>query len=365
MTRLNVPVEWLEPNPWNPNVMAPDIFKALKVDVIAGDYDPLVVSPKNVFYGDPDLPGDRYVIVDGEHRWIAAVEGDVGYVDIDIRTMTESEAKVYNYRRNLVHGEIDPVKEAELFELDVKELGSEETVAERYGRSRSYVAGRRRLLKLVEPVKQLYREPDKAFVELKKDEIAAGIVEENPDEEYTDEQMAEMVEAVLDVNEFVPRGTLTTSHMETIAGLPEETQKRIATRILEENLTVRDTEDAVRLYNESVARRKRFENAFERAVQKTCPSCGAPPKDFEKRTVWTSRGSTDTYNENRFDCSQCYDDWDYMIKHVPPEEKAERKTEKRAERMREIQANPSYVHRVETLKTSATARIINTKQGGK
>ena len=348
MTRLNVSVEWLEPNPWNPNVMTPDIFEALKVDVIAGDYDPLVVSPKNVFYANPDLPVDRYVIVDGQQRWSAAVEGDVGYVDVDVKPITDADARSYCYRKNRERGQLDPVKEGSLFELDVKELGSEEAVAERYGRSRSYVAGRRRLLKLAEPVKQLYREPEKILVELKKDEIAAGIVEENPEEEYTEQEMTEMVDAVLDVNKFVPRGTLTTSHMEAIAGLPEEAQKQVATRILEENLTVRDTEEVVRLYHENVARRKRFEEALERAVQKTCPECGAPPKDFESYSVWNREGQSKGYHEDRFDCSQCYNDWDFMVNYVPPEEKAEKESKERAKRMREIQANPSYVRRVET-----------------
>lgn len=346
MTVQNVPLEWLEPNPWNPNVMDPEAFEDLKADVIAGDYEPLVASPKNVFYGDPELPSDRYVIVDGEHRWRAAVEADVGYVDVDIRLMTEAEAKSYNYRRNSIRGSMDPVKEGELFDGDVEELGSEEAVAERYGRSRSYVAGRRSLVRLAEPVKQLHRAPKKGFEALKKEELAADIVGSNPTEAYTEQEVTEMVDATWEEQKIVPRGTLTKSHMEAITGLPEESQKQVATKIVEENLTVRDTETVVRLVHEKMARHTRFEEALERAVQKTCPECGALPEDFEKLYTWGDQDQK--FNEDRFECSRTrYHDWPYMKRAPSKERQLEEQRKERSKTLSEARLNPRYIRREE------------------
>lgn len=342
---MQVDVDHLEPNPWNPNVMSSEDFEGLKADVIAGDYNDIVVSPKNIFYGDQDLPSAQFVIVDGEHRWRAAVDADVGYINIDVREMSEAEAKAYNYRRNVIRGSMDPVKEGELFNLDVEELGSEEAVADRYGRSRSYIAGRRSLVKLPESVKLLHREPEKGLEELKKIEIEAGILEDNPDEEYTPEQMEEMVEATVEANEFVPRGTFSTSHMEALAGLSEGDQTELATRIVERNLTVRDTETAVRNIKERVERRARFEEALERAVTPNCPECGAPPKDFERRG-WSEYETR--YDEDSFRCSQCYNDWPYMVKAPSRERRLEEQRGARSERLSEARANPGYIRRAET-----------------
>jgi ParB-like chromosome segregation protein Spo0J len=325
--------------------MDPETREDLKADVIAGFYNPVVVTPLNVYYGDPALATDQYVIVDGENRWLAAVEADIGFLDVDVKPLTESEARLYCYRMNKVKGAIDPLKEGEFFNLEVEALGSEEAVAERYRRSRSYVAGRRSLVRLAEPVKQLYRKPKKGLEELKKVEIEAGILEDNPDEEYSSEQMEEMVETILEVNEFVPRGTLTASHMEALAGLPEKMQSHVATKIVEENLTVRDTENFVRLVKDKIARRARFEEALERAVQKTCPECGNPPKGFDE--LYSYGGQDPSFNEDNFDCSSCYRDWPYMKKAPSKEKQLEKARKERSEKLSEANLNPKYIRREE------------------
>ncbi|MCW4020103.1 MAG: ParB N-terminal domain-containing protein [Candidatus Bathyarchaeota archaeon] len=74
-----LPVSSIEPNQFNPNVMSEDKFQVLLNDMkVKGprhevSVDPIIVSPKNVFYNDPDASPDRYVIVDGENRWKGAL----------------------------------------------------------------------------------------------------------------------------------------------------------------------------------------------------------------------------------------------------------------------------------------------------
>jgi len=344
MSEKSVPVEWLEANLFNPNVMTPEKFEDLKADIVAGNYNPVVVTPKNIYHVNPEIPSDRYIIVDGEHRWRAAVEADVGYIDVDVRQMTEAEAKLYCYRRNSVKGDIDPVKEGDFFNLEVEILGSEEAVAERYGKSRSFVASRRALTRVAEPVKQMLREPEKGFAELKRAELAADIVESNPEEEYTEEQVSEMVDASWDDQEIVPRGTLTTSHMEALVGLPEDAQKQVATQIVEKNLTVRETEKVVKRVNEDAARRTRFEAALERALQKTCPECGAPPGDFEE--TWNSG----EFDEHRFQCSKTrWHDWPYMKRAPSKVKQLEKERKERSKKLSAAKLNPKYIRRVEEM----------------
>ena len=207
MSVIRVPVDHLEENNWNPNVMDPEKFEALKVDVVAGNYNPIVVTSKEAFHGDPALPYNRYVIVDGAHRWRAAVEVGLETIDIEEKELTEAEAKAYNYRKNWERGSMDPLKEAALFQSEVDLELTQEDIATKYHRSRPYVANRLRLLNVSESVRAIYRDPEEGFKAVKKEELAADIVESNPQEEYTADQMDDMVEAALEEQDIVPRGT--------------------------------------------------------------------------------------------------------------------------------------------------------------
>ena len=347
--RVSIPVGHIDPNKWNPNVMDEDTFQALKVDIISDDYDPIVVSPENIFYGDPDLPTDRYVIVDGEHRWRAAVEGDVGFIDVDVRPFTEAEAKSYNYRRNRERGHIDPLKEARLFDADVQALledgmgvlEAENVVAESYLVSRSLVASRRSLLRVSEPVVKMFRAPEAGLKEL--------------------EEEGELP---------VPRGTITASHLEALASLPQEDQEEFAKDILERDWTVRRTEDAVRQRRREIERRERIERIKREATQPNCPICGVPGSMSE----WD-------YSDDNFHCQtgncplsswppntteeaflrRVYPEKAEALLRVPagpgriavyrekPEEEVERIVEEVEEKAKvKVRPNPRYIRRMET-----------------
>jgi ParB-like chromosome segregation protein Spo0J len=339
----------MKSNPWNPNVMDHDTLQQLKVNVQAGDYDPLILTPDRVYYGDMSLPGDRYVIVDGRWRREAAIELGVLRLKSEIQNLSEAEARRECYSRGKVRGQLDPVREGALFDLEVTDLGSEDAVAQKYNLTRSYVAGRRSLVRAAEPVRRLIAEPE-ALLEIKKAEIKEQIVEENPGEKYTPEQLEEMAEATIEEDEVVPRGTITPSHVEALVGLPEKAQAQVAVKVVEERLSVRDTEEVVRLVNLNIERRKRFEEALSRAVQKTCPRCGSPPKDFDQMGyVWEDgEQKEERFDETRFACSKCWEDWAYMKKAKPPEREEERMRRERSERLRQAQANPGYIRREET-----------------
>lgn len=73
---IEFPIEVIQPNEWNPNVMTDEEYEKLKtsIELTKGRYladNPIMVRP---------IDDGLYEIIDGEHRWSAAV--DLGYTSI-------------------------------------------------------------------------------------------------------------------------------------------------------------------------------------------------------------------------------------------------------------------------------------------
>jgi len=242
-----IPVEKIEPNRFNPNVMDDEAFEALKRDMtFSGPYgiDPILVSPKKTFYNDPKAPEDVYVIIDGEHRWRAAKE--LGWKDIrcDIRMMPEEIARIVNYRRNRERGNLDPFKEALLFKSDIERGKTQAQIARAYLIDRSTVSRRLSLLKLSDEVLKKVRS--------------------------------------------VPRGTLTVSHLEPIATLSPENQKQLIEEIIDEiewagPPTVKSIEQRVKIIKKEELEQKQLEEAVSKAKFPLCPKCGGEAKAISFR----------------------------------------------------------------------------------
>ncbi len=100
-----VDINLLEPNDYNPNEMQDSLFNELVTDIQEEEVmdQPIVVTVH------PD-DKDKYLIVDGEHRWRAAVAA--GHIDIPIsvKPWDESERMIHTMRRNLLRGETNPKK---------------------------------------------------------------------------------------------------------------------------------------------------------------------------------------------------------------------------------------------------------------
>ncbi len=345
--RRYLPTDKVEPNKFNPNVMSAEEFEALKADMQQHGptdplgVDPIIVSPKNVFYAhlEHGFPGGLFVIVDGFHRWKSACEIGWDVIPYEIREVTEDEAKALNYRRNKERGRLDPLKEAELFK---SESMKQEAVAKKYNVSRSYVAARLQLLKLDEEVQKAYRKPAEVFKTQKLKEFEERKTKfesaSEDDKRFWDEPEEPTEE------ELVPRGTLSTSHLEAIAALPEENQTEVAVDVLERGISARETERVVSRTNAEIAKAKRFKEALAKAKRRKCPSCGSDPEDFSY------------HDEAEFKCGKCYERWDYMkSKKEAAAEKQKEKSEhdKKAseeltKKFKEARENPRYIRTPET-----------------
>lgn len=94
----DLPLELLEPNPWNPNRMGGANLARLRRELARGFLCPILVRP---------LAG-RYQIVDGEHRFRLARELGRKSMPCVIATLSESEARIKTLQMNGLRGENDP-----------------------------------------------------------------------------------------------------------------------------------------------------------------------------------------------------------------------------------------------------------------
>lgn len=125
-TIIEVPIDSVRPNAYNPNVMDDQKFNVLAEDVAAQGMDqPLVVrkvtDPEGTYH---------YEVVDGEHRLRASKVAGRTSVLVSVKEWDDTEARIHTLRRN-VHGENNPAKFTKLV-TDVNNAGMDlETIRTR------------------------------------------------------------------------------------------------------------------------------------------------------------------------------------------------------------------------------------------
>lgn len=102
-----VPAETLRPNPWNPNVMSDFMFERERASIREfGFLDSILVRT---------LEDGSREIIDGEHRWKAAVlEGCVDVKVNDLGPLSDAKAKQLTIILNETRGDPDKLKLAAL-----------------------------------------------------------------------------------------------------------------------------------------------------------------------------------------------------------------------------------------------------------
>ena len=264
-----IPLSNIESNPWNPNVMNDAEYQALKEDMkINGPsgIDPILVSPKGVFYhqgeiiGSDAFQGKGFVIVDGEHRWRAARELDWKTMPCEVRNIKEDEAKAISYKRNRERGTIDPLKEALLFKTEVDKKLPQKKIAEKYLIDQTTVSRRLSLLKLSDKTIQAIRS--------------------------------------------MPRGIITPSHMEPIATLIPGDQEQVMQEIASNfsHFKAPTSVDTIQHRASWLKRKADEKRQLTEAIQKAkfpeCPKCGKPPTSIHyKGLPWVNCSSGEWRHE--------------------------------------------------------------------
>jgi ParB family transcriptional regulator, chromosome partitioning protein len=148
-----LPVEQIEPNPRQPRLhMDPTELEGLSESIREhGILQPLVVTT--------DPGGDHYTLVAGERRLRAAILAGLETVPAIVRQVSEQERLELALIENIQRAELSPLDTAEAYEQLSSEFGlRHEDIAARVGKSRESVSNTLRLLRLAAEVKQALRE---------------------------------------------------------------------------------------------------------------------------------------------------------------------------------------------------------------
>lgn len=215
-----VPIDLIDPSSLQPR----SIFDDAKLDELArsiranGIVQPLLLRRKGI----------RFELIAGERRWRAAQRAGLSKVPAVLRDVSDEKVLEIAIIENIQREDLNPIEEAGAYKKLIDTLGlTQEMVAERVGRDRSYITNYLRLLRLPE-----------------------------------------------DLQELLQVGRLSTGHARTLLGVDHvDIQRRIARKIIEQDLSVRATERLVRLTTESrltrvkVARKQQEGDANVRAAE--------------------------------------------------------------------------------------------------
>jgi ParB family chromosome partitioning protein len=189
-----VPIDLIDPSSLQPR----SFFDDAKLDELArsisanGVVQPLILRRQ----------GARFELIAGERRWRAAQRAGLRTIPAVIRNVSDDKILEIALIENIQREDLNPIEEARAYKKLIDTLGlTQEIVAERVGRDRSYVTNYLRLLRLPE-----------------------------------------------DIQDLLQAGKLSTGHARTLLAIDQlDVQRRIARKIIEQDLSVRATERVVKL----------------------------------------------------------------------------------------------------------------------
>ena len=155
--------------------------------------------------------GEGYELIAGERRWRAAKLAGISSVPVVVKEVPDDSLLEIALIENIQRENLNPIEEAQAYKKLIETVGlTQEALASRVGRDRSYITNYLRLLRLTDDVQQLVKE-----------------------------------------------GRLSTGHARTLLALDHpDQQRRIARQIIDGGLSVRATEQLVQKATEEKATKR-------------------------------------------------------------------------------------------------------------
>ncbi len=150
----SLPVEMLEPSPFQPRMEMDDTALAELAESIAqrGILQPLLVRPH------PEKP-EHYQIIAGERRWRAAQRVSLHVVPVLVRPLSDGDAMAAGLVENLQREDLNAIEEAEGYQRLISEFQlKQEVLGEAVGKSRAHITNMLRVLKLPPQVLGMVRD---------------------------------------------------------------------------------------------------------------------------------------------------------------------------------------------------------------
>jgi ParB family transcriptional regulator, chromosome partitioning protein len=184
-----IAIDLIDPSPVQPRSHFDDrSLKELAMSIREnGIVQPILVRPN----------GSRFELVAGERRWRAAQVAGLQRIPVVIRKIADDKVLELALIENIQREDLNAIEEARAYRKLIETVGlTQESLAQRIGRDRSYITNHIRLLRLPDDLQQLIQE-----------------------------------------------GKLSGGHARTLLGTDDvATQRRIARKIIEKGLSVRETE---------------------------------------------------------------------------------------------------------------------------
>ncbi|GAB4286060.1 MAG: ParB/RepB/Spo0J family partition protein [Coriobacteriia bacterium] len=191
----DLPIELLSPNPDQPRTAMDESHIEELADSVkkVGVLQPIIVRPH----------GEGYQIIAGERRWRAAKSAGLPSVPVRIMSISETESLALALIENLQREDLNPIEEARGYRKLLTEFDmTQAQLADQVSKSRSAVTNTLRLLDLPEEVQDLMYD-----------------------------------------------GKLSAGHARAVLSVTgEETRVKLAQKIVEQGLSVREAENLARLY---------------------------------------------------------------------------------------------------------------------
>lgn len=191
---LEIDINLIDPNSFQPRTR----FDEARLDELAqsirsnGIIQPLVVRR---------MGAGRYQLIAGERRWRAAQRADLQRVPVVVRDVPDDKILELALIENIQRQELNAIEEALAYKRLIETLNlTQEMVAQRVGRDRTFITNYLRLLRLPEDVQRL----------LEEEKLSMG-------------------------------------HARALLGVDDvETQRELAKNIIKQKLSVRETERAIK-----------------------------------------------------------------------------------------------------------------------
>ena len=148
---IEVDVNLVDPSPVQPRShFNKHSLEQLALSIRAnGIVQPLLVRRK----------GGRFELIAGERRWRAAKTVGLQKVPVVVREVADDKLLELALIENVQREDLSPIEEAQAYRRLIEQIGlTQESVAARIGRDRSYVTNYLRLLRLPEDLQQLVQE---------------------------------------------------------------------------------------------------------------------------------------------------------------------------------------------------------------
>lgn len=217
---LELDIDLISPNPDQPRSrFSEDGLAELEQSIrMNGVVQPIVVRQV----------GARYEIVAGERRWRASQRAELRRIPAVVKEVSDEKMLELALIENIQRQELNPVEEAKAYRKLIDQLGlTQESVAERVGKSRTVVTTAIRLLKL----------PNEVLKEIETGKISAGhgralLMTDDP------KIQRQVANSIIDYGLSVRE---TEKTVKRLAKTPQSIDKKQVTRVVDANVKAAET----------------------------------------------------------------------------------------------------------------------------